>query len=410
MIDKTHFFDGYSREYNPNKGWIKGNGEQDELTFDYKNESGQVSVVVDTLSHGNWHTTENLQDQYGTMLLPKGVRKITWYDAGHYIIEDNNEDELINKYGYISTKEYHESFQIADKNGRLLVDDSFDELLVFSKNGFLVRKNGKYNVLLLSGHYILDHFVDAICSYYKNDIFFVDEGVLYSSSLSGKIKKCKELYELSRLPSHETYLIYAFRRYLVENNMINGINPSEITTIRTGVYAIHMIISSEIRIPILINYIVNGKYLLFNNWYDIIEHKNFGLYTVHSEEGICLINGSEEIIQTIDDKSNIIVSDQFYTVVENRNLFSIYDESYELLYTDFTSIMWSDRVVWGMNTFSFLGRKHYFHGECEEILNYAHEVLISKRSVALFEKEGVWYYIDTNGTLHECFRNYKLNY
>lgn len=399
MIDKKHFLDNYSRNFIPYQGWIKENGERDELTFESKKEKSLV--VIHKLSHGNWHTTYNLQGKNGKMLLPNGVRSITRLENGYYVIEDNNEDELINKYGSIPVNEYIESYQISSSDGVLLSREHFDKMCYFSNQAMLVRKKNKYNLLLLTGRLLLHEFVDCICSHYEDHIYYVDLGVLYSCTYQGDIQKCKVL---SELPSNKKYSVSRFK---VENNKIKGISLTDFIFTSSGIHPIYLLSDVHER-RVSMNYIVNGKFLLFDKWYDIIEQYNLGPYAIKSLKASYIARATGEFIKEAAINMHIILSDEKYLVARQNDLFHIYNNNYGVIHSNFTSIMWSDRGIWGMNTLSSKSEKHYFKGQCDELIDFAHEILITQQTIALFEKKGVWYYIDNNGYLHECFRNYTF--
>lgn len=45
-----------SREFVPYKGWLLENGDRDPQITDDEKNNGDCTIVVDKLSHGNWHT------------------------------------------------------------------------------------------------------------------------------------------------------------------------------------------------------------------------------------------------------------------------------------------------------------------------------------------------------------------
>lgn len=125
MIDADFFLDNKSRIMIPYKGWhivnSDGTQEKDNLILDVE---GPFKIIPDPLSSGNWHTLNNLIDANGCKMLSKGVRKITYYEEGYYLLEDNNEDELMNKgVGTINLNEYVSKMNVLLSDGRFLFNE-----------------------------------------------------------------------------------------------------------------------------------------------------------------------------------------------------------------------------------------------------------------------------------------------
>lgn len=123
MIDKKHFPDNYSREFVPYKGYCKiledGTYVKDENTSE---PDGPFKLISDPGSHGNWHSLYNLVNREGVKLLPKGIRTIKYY-GDYYLLEDNNEDELINSgevKGGFNARKYRSYMNIMLTDGSLL--------------------------------------------------------------------------------------------------------------------------------------------------------------------------------------------------------------------------------------------------------------------------------------------------
>lgn len=193
-------------------------------------------------------------------------------------------------------------------------------------------------------------------------------------------------------------------RHIIVGNKINGRNLEEYPV------STHIdLLSDDCEHKLSSNYLVNGKYLLFDKWYHSVNQmRRLGPYVIESDDGCFLMDavGIDKVkVNSIDD---IIVHNDYYMVIRERNIFNLYDTQFNLIASQFTSVIWNDSVIWGINTLSQRNRHHYWHGECDEFLNYAHEVLISKYRVALLEKNGVWYYVDYDGLIQECFREYSL--
>ncbi|MGN0186848.1 MAG: hypothetical protein ACI392_03775 [Paludibacteraceae bacterium] len=236
-----NFVDGHRRVFIPYKGYMivlkDGTMVKDPLT---KTDEGPFEIVIDTLSHGNWHNLYNLIDNTGMNILPKGVRKITYYSVGYYLAEDNNEDELINRgdvKGGFRLNNFRQTFWIIDDNGNVYFDNE--------ENKELFSSIRKLSNLTFVGRFLVDRFV-------------IKDGII------------------------------------------------------------------------------------------------------------------------IDDSSDP-------------------NES------EYSSAMWADYGIWGMNVVNKDGHKHYFFGEGNEVINYVHEVLISHRGTIFLEKNGVWYLRWLSGRMKECF-------
>ena len=173
IILRTHmtgsiFQDKQDRYFIPYKGWCVQleNGEylKDNLLDE---PEGPFHIVVDTLSHGNWHTTYNLENDNGHKLLSKGVRSIKYFLEGYYLLEDNNEDELINRgdvKGGFRAADYIERYNVMRNDGTLLSDKWFDRL---SKDlgYFKAKLDGHHIRLYLSGkiEFIHEPYLDFGC-------------------------------------------------------------------------------------------------------------------------------------------------------------------------------------------------------------------------------------------------------
>ena len=92
--------------FEPYKGLsiVSKDGESKKFHID----EGPLRIICDTLSYGNYHKLDNLIDSTGRKILAKGVRKIKYDKQGFYVVEDNNEDELIDCYQCIPNDKYEE--------------------------------------------------------------------------------------------------------------------------------------------------------------------------------------------------------------------------------------------------------------------------------------------------------------
>lgn len=166
MVDKTHFIDNLPREMIPYKGWhiIREDGTREKDSM-FSKADGPFEIVTDPISHGNWHTLYNLLDKNGNKLLPKGIRKLEYFQDGFYLLEDNNEDELINrgdvKGGFLA-KDYVSKKNVMREDGSLLGKEWFDEVIP-DVGFFRVRYNHHWYWVKLSGEIFQKHRIKRGC-------------------------------------------------------------------------------------------------------------------------------------------------------------------------------------------------------------------------------------------------------
>ena len=259
MTDKVRYLDNCDRVFIPYKGFCKilkdGSCVKDENTSE---PSGPFEIIYDPISHGNWHTLYNLQDNKGKKLLPKGIRKIKYY-GDFYLLEDNNEDELINsgevECGFNAAK-YRSQMNVILTDGTLLFDKWFKK-------------------------------IDPLGNYFR---VYDERGSVRYYSLAG------DLYDRNIFPI------------------------------------------------------------------------KFGC-----------------------------------TIKPKKNVYSIFNSLYDELVAECTSVMWSSEGLWIVELLHNGNHEVYLHGQGDAIINYAHEILIKSTVLALVEKEGIWYAVDSKGMLSKQF-------
>lgn len=154
MIDKKHFLDNYSRDFVPYKGFYKiledGSYVKDENTSE---PNGPFEIICDPISHGNWHTLYNLRDNKGEKLLSKGIRTIKYY-GDFYLLEDNNEDELIHSgevKGGFNAENYRSHMNVMLTDGTLLFDEWFKKIEPLGNYFRVYDERGRAGYYSLSG-------------------------------------------------------------------------------------------------------------------------------------------------------------------------------------------------------------------------------------------------------------------
>ncbi len=148
------FYDGLERRFIPYKGWMKVNKDasvvRDELTYEDGGEGpfriiDNIEAFYHATTHG--HVLYNLIDSTGKTILSKWVRNITYYSSlGYYLIEDNNEDELINRgdvKGGFRSSDYHKWYFVVTEEGNIENSESLiKSLRVLKHRGF----SGRFNI------------------------------------------------------------------------------------------------------------------------------------------------------------------------------------------------------------------------------------------------------------------------
>ena len=147
------FYDGLERRFIPYKGWMKVNKDasvvRDELTYEDGDEGpykiiDNIEAFYFGTTHG--HVLYNLKDSTEKLILSKWVRKITYYSSlGYYLIEDNNEDELLplrDVKGGFRLSDYREWYSVVTEDGNIIEDSCLiNSLRRLNHRGFCGRFN-----------------------------------------------------------------------------------------------------------------------------------------------------------------------------------------------------------------------------------------------------------------------------
>ena len=385
IIDGSVFADGRMRAFAPYKGWyiVDANGDATGDPFTHE-DLGPLTTIADPISHGNWHTLYNIQGKDGKKILSKGVRSIKYFRDGYYLLEDNNEDELINrgdvKGGFLAS-DYVERFNVVFDNGTMLSDEWYDKLSPAVNGFFLVSMNGKENLIDFNGKCLLDHYESGLTHFFDGHAFSCREGVLY------------------RIDPTTTIRVKQLRLFDLQGRFYVGRHSFD-TTLESDRSMLLQVLSRGRGSAIIENADTNNQniitkdgYLLFNNWYESIRYTGvIGQYLVKSEGGYKLVDAAEMVLSESFDGVEPFCGR--YTVANKNGSYFILGVSQEFLNTQFDCVMWADRGIWGVNIMESGGKRHYFHGQGGDIIYYAHEVLISNKDAILLGKEGMWYYYD----------------
>lgn len=388
-MEASYFIDNKERIFVPYKGWMtrdsNGIESKDEFTTKIK---GPFKDIPDPLGHGLYHTLDNLIGHDGKKILPKGVRHITFYPEGYYYIDDNNEDELINRgdvRGGFLTKDYIEQKNIVNTAGKILSDIWFDELTPMVNGYFRVSIDGKSNLMDIDGNLLLKVYERNLCDYIKGDgAFSFHDGFLFSNSPSGQTQ-IRQFDSVLENDTTNLHLLIRGGRVCPLAESIKNIRPN----------SVYMIIRDPDK---KMNIFYEGC-VIFNEWYDDIRFTGVkGLFLVKRENSWKLLDIAERTIGCVFD--NIITSNFIHNhmLVQNNGNYAVVNYQ-GVVQGGFTSAMWADKGIWGMNVVHNNRQEHYFHGQGNGIINYAQQVLTSMRGGFLLEKEYIWYLIDFNGDL-----------
>ena len=127
-------------------------------------------------------------------------------------------------------------------------------------------------------------------------------------------------------------------------------------------------------------------------------------YFVVTEEGN--IENSESLIKSLRVLKHRGFSGRFniggFVIEDGRWL---KDEKCDKNLSEYSSVMWTDHGIWGMNVINESGYRHYFFGEGDMMISYAHEVLCSNIGTIFLEKDSWWYLHFINGKMMKCFCN-----
>lgn len=369
-----NYTDGKERIFQPYKGWmiIDENGKMFPDPITQTNE-GPLKLVMNYHSGCDRHITYNILNENGENILPNSVRSIKYNKQGYYIVEDNNEDDLVVKYRCIPVEKYWSKYNIVTNDGVLLSEEWFDDITP-SLNGYVsVKRNGKRNLMDLLGRLYFN--TDAECiSFFNGDYAYCyRDGIIYKAYPNGKEIECKKLAEIN----DEDY------EQITKGNVVRCCTQDWS----------------------LMNIMLMSKYMLFEQWYDNIKFAGYGLF-------LCAKNG---IVQLIDMASNILTNHKFNVnlldgrfhdgqiIVEVNNEYGLMNTSGEMTFMGYSSVLWAERDMWLMHLCHNGKGKRYFHGQGDEVIQYAQQLLVSNDIICLFEKDNIWYYPDSENNMISVF-------
>lgn len=385
VIDGSCFVDGRTRSFAPYKGWFIVDANGDVMGDPFTREdSGPLTIIADPISHGNWHSLYNILGKDGKKILGKGVRSIKHFRDGYYLLEDNNEDELINrgdvKGGFLAS-DYVERFNVVFDNGSFLSYEWYDRVSPAVNGFFLVSQNGKENLVDFNGKSLLDQNESGLTQFFDNHAFSCNEGVLYliDQTKTSRVKQLR-LFDIKGR-------FYVGRHFFDTTLETDRSKLLQVLSNGGGNMIIENAETSEQ------NIVTKESYLLFNNWYDSIRYTGvIGQYLVKRSGRWMVVDVTEKILSGYYEEVYPFCGR--YTINYKDETYSIIGTSTDILKMRFDSVGWADRGVWGMNILSKGNRKHFFHGQGGDVIDYIHEVLISNKDSILLGNDGLWFYYD----------------
>ena len=397
ILNGDIFEDGKSRVFIPYKGWnIQGqDGELSRDNLTLTNE-GPLKIIPDPLSHGNWHTLYNLLDSEGNKILPQGVRHVKYFEEGYYLLEDNNEDELINRgdvKGGFSAKDYIERANILFDDGHLLSQEWFDRIIPSITGYFKIQKDGHENYIDYSGAKFSD-ISHNIIGFDGNAIYTCKDGIICRRDKEDNIsiKKLKKFAESGE---------FRIGRYPFN---LTGNDDSALKKFLSNLRSEYIIIDDISSENGRFNLLTKDGYLIFDEWYELIirYYENYGLLSVKKDNVWKLINIFEQLWE--EKMYDLIQYTNSYIVGRNQGKLDLISPILNKLEVDFDSIMWADKGVWGMNVYHNGETTHYFNGQGGLLISYAHEILISQSNSLIIGKNGLWYFYNGKSNPIPLFR------
>ena len=381
--------EGKKRLFVPYKGWCIDN--MGELVKDPLINIcvPPLQIIDDIEKHSeptqitNNHILYNILDKNGNEILSEWVRNISYINSHEiYLIEDNNEDDLINKYGYLNN-DNRKKYNVVTKDGVLLSSEWFEEITP-SNGGYLrIKRRGKYNLFDQHGHFLLKDDAEFVSDYLCDYAYCCREGILSIVFPDGSEEAIRvlDVYDESRDGKIKStwwakYLRAIYRKTIDEKEEWN--------------------------------YLVNYKKVLFKHYYDKLEASGIhGLYFVWEKGRTKLIDMAENVLTDFSFKLPNASYFLFgYSIIEIEGKYGLINHLGKILIQGFSSVLWAPQKdkLWMMVLFRNGTEKRYLIGQGGPYIHYAHEFLINNQVVCLFEKDNKWYYLNNNKLieLFEC--------
>ncbi len=159
------------------------------------------------------------------------------------------------------SNEFHYEYCVVNKEGELLSEFSFQHVRPFPNAAILVEYSYKYNILDLTGNLLFPQPVDCIFGIYDGLILFVNEGVLYRSTMNGRIEKRRELQVFNEVGE-----FYCGNGHtIIDGVTSDGVPMDSCKYFSNGYHGISKIYDDTMPLDKR-NILIKGRFLLFDNW------------------------------------------------------------------------------------------------------------------------------------------------
>ena len=403
-ISASYFLDNKERQFIPDKGYmiIEPNGEmtKDEHTVSIK---GPLQTIPDPLSHRDYHTLENLIGLNGEKILPKGVRHIRYYPEGYYIVEDDNEDELINssKRGDFSASDIVKKMNIISERGEILSDLWFDDVQRMVNGYFLVSRDGEANLIDINGNMFLKNYERNLRNVIKGVAYSYHDELLYANSQSEQpmVKRLRPLSDnqtykiMSRLTFDNLRFRYASGRIIKDT--FSPIKSQD---------RLYRICREDDEYMNIVN--LEGC-LIFDNWYQKVTFSGIsGIYLVKDSGQWAIVDLGENRLSDVDFVPIFIYSRNYQMFVRlNDYDCGIIDSQGKVICRSITSAIY---IGPGPGRHGYIYHKNniydleaYSHNT---IRSYVFDILVSKKRGLLVERDDIWYLVEQDGSMAPYFK------
>ena len=398
-ISASYFLDNKERQFIPDKGYmiIEPNGEmtKDEHTVSIE---GPLQMIPDPLGHGRY----NLIGLNGEKILPKGVRCIKYYSEGYYIVEDNNEDELINstKREYFSASDIVKKMNIISERGEILSDVWFDDVQNMVNGYFLVSKDGKANLIDINGNMFLENYERNLRNVIKGVAYSYHDGGLYANSQSEQ-SMVKMLRPLSE---NNTYKIMS--RLTFDNLRFQYNSGKVIKDTFSPIKSRDMLYLIRREDDEYVNLVNLEGCLIFDNWYQEVKFSGlYGIYLVKDSEQWAIVDLAENSLSDVDFVPIFGYSNERQMFVRLGDYdCGIIDSQGKVICRSITSAIYigpgPGRNGYIYHNNNIYDLEAYSHNT---IRSYVFDILVSKKRGLLVGKDNVWYFVERDGSMTPCF-------
>ena len=381
---------------------IEPNGEmtKDEHTVSIK---GPLQTIPDPLSHRDYHTLENLIGLNGEKILPKGVRHIRYYPEGYYIVEDDNEDELINssKRGDFSASDIVKKMNIISERGEILSDLWFDDVQRMVNGYFLVSRDGEANLIDINGNMFLKNYERNLRNVIKGVAYSYHDELLYANSQSEQpmVKRLRPLSDnqtykiMSRLTFDNLRFRYASGRIIKDT--FSPIKSQD---------RLYRICREDDEYMNIVN--LEGC-LIFDNWYQKVTFSGIsGIYLVKDSGQWAIVDLGENSLSDVDFVPIFGYSNERQMFVRLGDYdCGIIDSQGKVICRSITSAIYigpgPGRHGYIYHNNNIYDLEAYSHNT---IRSYVFDILVSKKRGLLVERDDIWYLVEQDGSMAPYFK------